>query len=691
MPDIGLITLIIAFFAAVIGIAANLLGASLGRQALVVAGRNALYVVSGLIFLATLILVGLLVQRDYSVAYVVSQVSNDQPLFYTISSLWGGQAGSLLFWATVLSGYAVAVTLQQWKQQPVLRPYVTTVLLGVQLFFLAVLLFAANPFARLWVLPDGANQPAMLAPAGASPAQVVDGTGLNPLLQNYWMVIHPVMLYLGWIGLTVPFAFAVAALVTGRLGNEWIRTIRRWTLVPWMFLTAGILMGSQWAYVELGWGGFWAWDPVENASFWPWLTATAFLHSIMIQERRGMLKIWNMLLIGLTFILTIFGTFLTRSGIIESVHAFALSNIGPLFLTFLTTVSLGFVALLIWRWDDLRSVNQLDSLLSRESAFLFQNLVFVSITFVTIFGTLYPIISEFLSSVLGLPIDKMSFAAPWFNKVTGPIFILLIALMGMAPLLGWRRSSPETIRKNFVFPILFSLAAMVLVFLLGIRRPYPVISFGIAGFVVGGILQEFYRGASVRHSNKGENWLLAAFVLLRRNQRRYGGYLVHLGVILIMAAIIGANAYQAEAQANLSRGESLFIENYELTFMSLSERPGPTYDQVEALLQVKRNGAVIGAISPAMNFYNTVAGRDQPTNEIAIRMGLNEDLYVVLAGWEGAGESASFKAYVNPLMSWMWIGGIVMILGTLVSVWPHPSRRERAEVRAELPRGVQPA
>lgn len=689
MADLGLIALIIAFVMAGFGIVTNLVGAWQNRPALVVAGRNALYVVSAFVALASLALVLSLVRRDYSLTYVANQVSNTQPLFYNISSFWGGQAGSLLFWTLVMSGYAVAVTLAQWKRQPVLRPYVTAVLLAVLLFFLTVTIFAANPFSRLWLLPDGSTASALFAPAGAVPAGLSDGSGLSPILQNYWMVIHPVMLYLGWVGMVVPFAFAVAALVTRQLGNEWVRVIRRWTLVPWMFLTIGILMGSQWAYVELGWGGYWAWDPVENASFLPWLTATAFLHSIMIQERRGMLKVWNMALIFLTFELTMVGTFITRSGVIESVHSFALSNIGPLFLSFIVLSLFGYLWLLGSRLPDLRSPNHLDSMVSRESAFLFNNLLLVGIAAATLFGTLYPIISDGLSQFL--PIEKMSFAAPWFNKVTGPLFVLLIALMGSAPLLGWRKSSKETLRKNFVFPLLVGLVVGALGFVVGDQKLYSTISYAVAGFVVGGIMQEFYRGGKVRRASKGESWPVALGRLVQRNQRRYGGYIVHLGVVMIMIAIVGVNVYQSEGQANLAPGETLQVENYVLTFNGLTQSAGPTYDSVEATLQVTRNGRPAGVVTPAMNFYRTAAGRDQPTNEIAIRMGPAEDLYVVLAGWEGAGETASFKVYVNPMLSWMWIGGVVMILGTLAAVWPHQKETERLTAAAQAPRGAQPA
>ncbi len=689
MADLGLIALVIAFVIAAFGIVVSLLGASQNRLALVVAGRNALYVVCGFVGLAGLALLLSLLRHDYSLTYVANQVSNTQPLFYNISSFWGGQAGSLLFWTLVLAGYSAAITLAQWKHQPVLRPYVTAVLLAVLLFFLIVLLFGANPFNRLWLLPTGATASALFPPAGAVPAQLTDGSGLNPILQNYWMVIHPVMLYLGWIGMVVPFAFAVAALATRQLGNEWIRVIRRWTLVPWMFLTAGVLMGSQWAYVELGWGGFWAWDPVENASLLPWLTATAFLHSIMIQERRGMLKVWNMALIFMTFELTMVGTFITRSGVIESVHSFALSNIGPLFLSFIAISMFGFLWLLGSRLPDLRSANHLDSMLSRESAFLFNNLVLVLIAAVTMLGTFYPIISDALSQFL--PIERMSFAEPWFNKSTGPLFLFLIILMGSAPLLSWRRSSQETLRKNFTFPLLFGLAMGLLGYVVGAQKLFPTISYAVAGFVVGGILQEFYRGAKARRSSKGELWPVALVQLLRRNQRRYGGYIVHLGVVMIMIAIIGHNVYQTEGQANLARGESIQVENYVLTFDGLTQTPGSNYDAVQANLLVTRSGRPAGVVRPGMHFYNTVSGQDQPTNEIAIRMGPAEDLYVVLAGWEGNGVTASFKVYVNPMMSWMWIGGLVMILGTLAAVWPHQKETERVAAPATVPRGVQPA
>ena len=668
--NVGYLILITAMLITAFGMTMGFWGGYTRNAKLAASSSNAIYAAAALVGAAAVILWYGLLTDQFQLSYVWNHSERALSFFYKFAALWGGQAGSLLFWTLILAIYSVIVAIGTREQHQRLMPYVNAVLHGTMLFFLILLVFATNPFEQVGFVPE-------------------DGRGLNPLLQNYWMVIHPVMLYLGWVGMTVPFAFAVAALVTGQLGNDWVHTIRRWTLVPWMFLTAGVLMGSQWAYVELGWGGYWAWDAVENASFLPWLTATAFLHSIMIQERRGMLKVWNMVLIGTTFGLTVFGTFLTRSGIIESVHAFALSNIGPLFLSFIVLSFLGYLGLLFYRWDDLRSVNQLDSMVSRESAFLFNNLVLFGIMAVTLFGTLYPLISDFLGNFL--PIAKMSFAAPWFNKVTGPLFLLLIALMGSAPLLSWRRSSTETLRQNFTFPILFGLGVAAMAFALGVHKPFSALSFGVAGFVVGGLLQEFYRGGKARRQNKSESWPAAIWQLFRRNQRRYGGYTVHFGVILIMVAIIGANAYQVEAQANLKTGETLTVQDWELTYAGLEQVPASTFDKIEATLQVTHNGKAAGEITPAMNFYRTVAGQDQPTNEISIRMGLSEDLYVVLAGWEGTGESASFKVYVNPLMSWMWIGGVIMILGTLLAIWPHQKESERVAVSAPAPRGAQPA
>jgi cytochrome c-type biogenesis protein CcmF len=630
---------------------------------LVNSGRNAIYVVSALVLVAALMLWRALLTDQFQLEYVVTHTERTLPVLYKISALWGGQAGSLTFWALTLCGYAVASTWFFRKQQSSLRPYVNAILLLNIAFFLSVVLYAANPFEKLWTTATGDVVTSVFQPAGSMPLIPSDGQGLNPQLQNYWMVIHPIALYLGFTGMTVPFAFAAAALITGQLGNTWIKLIRKWTLIPWLFLTLGILMGSQWAYVELGWGGYWAWDPVENASFLPWLTATAFIHSIMIQERRGMLKVWNMVLIWITFELTLFGTFLTRSGVVESVHSFALSPIGPMFAIFITFTLLGFLALLLWRLPLLRSENQLDAVLSRETSFLTQNVVFVVIMFATLLGTLFRPISEWVTG------DKISLNAPYFNRVNGPIFFVLLLLMGVAPLLAWRRSRLETLRSNFGIPLAAAALSIPAVWLMGNRNPAGFIGFAAVTFVFAGIVQEYVRGVLARRHATGEPLTRALVNLVRRNGRRYGGYIVHIGMLLVALGIIGNEFYQSEGQANLKEGESITVANYTLTYRSLGQNQGPNYIEYTAPMEVVRSGRPIGEILPKKHIY--FKNQEQPMTEVGLRPGLIEDVYVVLAGFDDGGATASFKVYINPLMSWMWVGGLVVVLGVFVAAWPR--------------------
>jgi len=492
-------------------------------------------------------------------------------------------------------------------------------------------------------------------------------------------VVHPIGLYLGYIGFTIPFAYAMAALITGNLGNAWVRTIRKWTIVPWIFLSIGILMGSQWAYMELGWGGYWAWDPVENASFLPWLTGTAFLHSIMIQERRGMLKVWNVVLIFLTFWLTILGTFITRSGIIESVHAFAISNIGPMFFGFLAVTLFGFLIILFTRLPLLRSENELDAMLSRESAFLLGNVLFVVIAFTTLLGTTWPILSELFTG------DKLAVSAPFFNKVNGPIFAVLLLLIGIGPLFPWRRANWTTLRRQLMWPTIGGILTAVVIVALGERRFYPTLGLAVTGLVATSILQEFIRGTRARMQATGEKPWLAFPRLVQRNQRRYGGYIVHLGVVLMSLGIIGNSFYQVENQAALQVGEKLNIGPYTLVYQGLFERRGSNYTAVVGRLSVFRDGEFLGVMEPTRNLYDKTP--EQPTTEVAVRFNLKEDLYVVLAGWEQGGQIASFKVYINPLMSWLWIGGLVLVFGALIAIWPQP---RRVRVRSSAPRGAVP-
>jgi cytochrome c-type biogenesis protein CcmF len=684
MTDFGFVLLVVSFLLTIYGIVISIIGAKRNDPALAASGRNALYVVSFMILVATALLVYMLVTDDFSNEYVASHSERSLPMFYKVSTLWGGQSGSLLFWSLLLAGYSAWMVAVLWKKEPKRGPWLVAVLLMVQLFFLAISLFASNPFERLWVLPDGSTTGAVFRPEGAALFIPADGTGLNPLLQNYWMVGHPIFLYLGYVGLTLPFAYAAASLLSGELDDSWVKRVRLWNLFPWMFLTIGIILGSQWAYLELGWGGFWAWDPVENASFIPWLTATAFLHSIMIQEHRGMLRIWNMILAFLGFWLSIVGTFITRSGIIDSVHAFAVSNIGPLFFGFIIVTLVAYLILLWYRLPELESDAELDSLLSREAAFLYVNVLFVVAAFVTLFGTLFPIISEALTGT------KIAVNAPYFNKVDGPIFLAILLLMGIGPLLGWRRTSNEMLQKSLAVPLALALAVAGAVFILVTRNWVPILAWSLSGLVVGTILWEFYRGAASRRRATGENWLRALWGVMARNQRRYGGYIVHFGVVLMAFGMVGAVAFQHNLKTSIPLNGTAELGGYTFRYLGLEQNQGPNYDEVVAKVEVTQGDREIGTLYPRMNFYHSRAGQDMgPTTEVGLHTNLREDVYIVLNGFENGGQLAAFELFVNPLMIWLWIGGLVMVLGTLFAAFPM---NQPASVRVKSPRPVpQPA
>lgn len=683
MADLGYISLLLALIVAIYGIAVSLYGAFRRDTSLTVSGRNALYVAAGFVAIATLALWYLLITNDFSIEYVASHSERALPLFYRFSSLWGGQAGSLLFWAFLLGVYSTVMIAFEWRRQPQRGPYIVATLLGVMVFFLVLSLVAANPFQRLWVLADGSTTGALFRPEGAALFIPADGSGLNPLLQNYWMVIHPVFLLLGYVGLTLPMAMAVASLASGQLDNSWVKSVRVWNLIPWMFLTAGVLMGSQWAYLELGWGGFWAWDPVENASFIPWLTATAFLHSIMIQQQRGMLKIWNMVLAFLGFWLVIIGTFITRSGIIDSVHAFALSNIGPLFLGFIVFTFIGYMALLWYRIPQLQSDSELDSMVSRESAFLYVNVLFVVAAFVTLFGTIFPILSD------GIANTKIAVSAPYFNKVDGPIFLAILILMGIGPLLGWRRTSSDMMRKSLLPPIAFAIAVGAVLFMIFTRNWTPVLAWSVCALVLGTIVWEFYRGARARRKATDESWPLALLRVMARNQRRYGGYIVHLGVVMVAIAIVGATSFQFNLKTSLPLNDSTSLAGYTFTYTGIEQNMASNHEEVIANVLVEKGDEVIGTLQPRMNFYTAISGRDMgPTTEVGLHSNLREDVYIVFNGFENNGNLAAFEFFVNPLMLWMWIGGLVMMAGTLFAIWPMP---KTVTGRVRVPAIPQPA
>jgi cytochrome c-type biogenesis protein CcmF len=581
--------------------------------------------------------------RDFGVEYVASYSSRDLPLFYTLSAFWGGQKGSLLLWTWVLALFASIVVFRNRNEDRELMPYVMGVLGVVLVFFDVILVFVTPPFDRLPFTPT-------------------DGQGLNPMLQNPGMVFHPTTLYLGYVAFTIPFAFAIAALMTGRLDDRWIRTTRSWTIFAWFFLSWGNLFGAQWAYVELGWGGFWMWDPVESASLMPWLTGTAFLHSVMIQEKKGMLKVWNMFLIIITFGLTLFGTFLTRSGVLSSVHTFSETTLGPIFLGFIGAVLVFSFGLLANRLHLLRGRNELDSVVSRESSFFLNNLLFVGAAFAVFWGTVFPLISEAVRGV------KLTVAAPYFNQVTIPIFLGVLALSGICPLIAWRRASLGNLRRNFTKPAAFGVGVGAVLLALGVRHFYALVSLSLASFVLATIVSEFYRGTRVRRAKSGDGWLRSFSGLVARNRRRYGGYIVHMSIVFIAVGATG-KAFVQETKATLAEGESARVGDYTVTYQDLESYTSLNRHVTAATIEVRKGGRVVDTLYPQKRFYGN---SDQPTTEPAIRSTLAEDLYIVLVAVDP--QTASFKFIVNPLIMWLWIGGVVLTIGTLVAMWPTGSR-----------------
>src|SRR5262245_33194606 len=546
MIEIGPLAINLALVLAAYAIVMSLLGAWRGRRDFVASAEHAVLAVWASVLIATVALLHALVVHDFRLEYVAGYSSSTLPLYYTVAALWGGQKGSLLWWLLILTSMSAVVVLQNREKNRDLMPYVMATLMAVALFFSALLVFITPPFELL-----------------AVPAK--EGRDLNPLLQNYWMTIHPPSLYMGFVGMSVPFAFAIAALASGKLGDVWIRTTRRWTLFAWFFLSLGNLFGALWAYEVLGWGGYWAWDPVENAAFMPWLTGTAFLHSVMIQEKKNMLKVWNMVLVILTFGLTIFGTFLTRSGVISSVHSFTQSGLGPFFLAFLGIILSISIALLIWRLPLLRSENELDSLLSRESAFLFNNLILVGIAFAVFWGTIFPVISEWVRGV------KITVGPPFFNKVNAPLGLALLFLMGVGPVIAWRRATWAHLKRSFLWQATVGLAAGAACAVLA-PNYWAVVSFSLIAFVLATIVAEFWRGVRARQAMVGESAPVALGRLVAKNRRRYGGYIIHLGVVMIFIAITGTSVFRQEKQVTLNQGEQVEIGGYTLRYNGLEER-----------------------------------------------------------------------------------------------------------------------
>ena len=656
VSDLGTLALQLGWCLALYAIVASIYGARAGRAEYVASGRQAAFALFGCVVIAVIVMLHALLTRDFQVEYVASYSSSSLPLHYTIASLWGGMAGSLLFWVFILNIAATIVHLQNRDRHRALMPYVTATLSTITLFFLSLIVFIVPAFARLDFVPN-------------------EGSDLNPLLQNYWMMIHPPSLYMGYVTVSVPFAFCVGALATSELGDAWIRSTRRWTLFSWFFLTLGNVFGGAWAYEVLGWGGYWAWDPVENAAFMPWLVMTAFLHSVMIQEKKDMLKVWNVSLIVLAFGLTIFGTFLTRSGVISSVHSFTQSGLGPFFLWFLAAVLAVSIALIIWRLPILRSQNQLESFFSREAAFLFNNLILLGICFTVFWGTIFPVISEWVRGV------KITVGPPFFNKVNAPLGLFLLFLTGVGPIIAWRRATPRNLQRNFAWPLLVGIGSGLALAALGIRQLAALVSFSLCAFVAATIAIEFIRGTRARQVLVGESAPVALAHLVSKNHRRYGGYIIHLGIVLIFLGITGSSLFKEEVQSTVAKEQSFSIGDYSLRFAGLTEVEDSHVAITRAELEVSRGGQVIGMVRPEKRFYKRPG---QPTTEVAIRKTLREDLYVVLGALDQASGLATFQTFLNPLVSWLWIGGAVMALGTAVVMTPTAAERH-AHAAAKAP------
>ena len=728
--------LAVAMIAAIWSSVAAILGVKTSRPALQKSAERGMIAAATLCCIAALCLVLSYLANDFRIDVVYGYSNTSQALPYKIGALWGSQSGSLLLWATILGAMATITILTNRDRNRALMPWVTAVVAVVFAFFLYLLNFIDKPFAMSPMRPDG--------------------VGLNPQLKNYWMMIHPPMLYLGYVGFTIPFAFGVAALITRRTGDLWFRTTRRWTLSAWFFLGTGILLGSYWAYIELGWGGYWAWDPVENASLMPWLTGTAFLHSVMIQEKKGMLKVWNVLLVMLTFCLSIFGTFLTRSGIISSVHSFTTSAIGPAFGWFLVVLFVGSLVLLIVRLPDLRSEGRLESVLSRESTFLFNNLVFVGIATTVLLLTVFPMISEAATG------RKVTMGPPIFNLVNIPWALVLLALTGIGPLIAWRATSRSNISRNFRWPLIVTalgLVGSVIVERVAFGRAareigsaiasadvyrvfdemkgfYPALTYAIGIFVVASVVQEYWRGLRVRRRNYHEPPWTALFSLVMANKRRYGGYIVHIGMVLVFIGIAASSAHRQEVRHELEIGEALTVEDYLMRYdgLHLEAVDGHIGAVTELTLFDRNDGERIGAIHASQRFhpnmqipelreafltvralgqarspryqdgikslYGLINNLEQrvrrevktPSTEVGIYRSLSplagtriaEDFYVIPLWVDPGSGKASFRVFVNPLVNFLWLGGLVFIFGGIVTILPDNREKKRLSKAMEL-------
>ncbi len=660
--DIGLITLVLAFASAVYAVGAAIFGAQEKRPEWVASARLAALAIAPLLTIAGSMIVISNLTNNFNLEYTYRVSSRATPAILKFTSLWGGQNGSILFFGWLMSLFIFFLFVKEWRGNRALQPWVIAVSLGTQLFFLILTLLYANPFARWWLTADGQISAAVLQPAGAMPFTPPDGQGLNPLLRHPGMIIHPPMLYLGFVGLAIPYAFGMAALIGGSTASDaaWIKATRRWTLVAWGFLSLGLLLGGRWAYDVLGWGGYWGWDPVENSALLPWLTATAFLHSVMIQEKRGMFKVWNMILIILTFGLMVLGTLATRTGLLSSIHAFARSELTAPFFVFAALVLLGSPALIVWRWNYLRSDNRLESPWSRESAFVLNNFLFLTITFTVFLGTWYGLLSELIG-------EKLTIGPAVYNKLIGPQVTALALLMGVGPLLAWRKSSPSALGRMTWRAGLIAILVVVVLYVLGLRALGALAGFGVVMYAGSITLEEFYRGVRARMKLGSESVFTALSRLVARNRRRYGGYVVHTGVILMGIGVVGTMMFQQETTRALRAGESLTIGDYTITYQG-SELYVPEREPDKTVFVGYVLVAAAGGPPEAMTPYREVFAQGGETLPPALRSTLAEDLYISFFGEEGG--FGTLRVFINPLVNWIWIGGIVLIVGTLLALWP---------------------
>jgi cytochrome c-type biogenesis protein CcmF len=663
--DLGIGCIAITIIVSVFGIVAAILAATLKNEKWQESTQNALILTWVLLSISVVSLLILLVTNHFEVAYVYEVTDTSMPVYLRITALWGGQSGSLLFWCWLIAGAGAIYTLRSKSiDDHKLFPWASVVIFITLFFFVSLVMFLENPFARYWILTNGSQVLSVFAPQEGILIAPPDGRGLNPLLRHFGMVIHPPTLYIGFVLFIIPFAIAISALINGTTKDTWIKNSRRWVLTAWIFLSIGLVLGSRWAYDVLGWGGYWGWDPIEIAALLPWLSGTAYIHSIMIEERLGLFKRWNVILILMTFSLVIFGTFLTRSGLVSSVHAFSASPIGVFFLGFVAFMFLGSVVLLLIRWKSLQSKSPMTSLLSRESIFLLNNVIFMGIIFICLWGILFPFISDCWNG------QTITVGPPFYKKAAGPLFLVLFVLMGIAPLTAWGRTTIISLGKNTWKPAVFSVVVITAAITLGVREFSALVALFIATFAASITIYDYSRSIYIRSRNSKEGLFAAFLKLNQKNQRRYGGYIIHLGIVMMGIGIIGAEFLQTSTQETIAAGDTMVLDGYSFTYTGLNQ-----YDLfdgrnvVQAFLTVSRNGTNFGEIVPRRDYYYDA---HQYVTIPAVRRTLAGDIYVILMDWQsGVTPTATIKIYHTPLIDWLWIGAVILMIGAVIAVWPH--------------------